>query len=286
MGLSPASSTNATTSYLRSNRAPLWREALLISAVYAAYSFVRNQFGSAAVDPTTALRNADWVIAFERQLGLWIEPDVQDAFIGHTAFIQFWNLFYGLFHFAVTFGVLGVTWWAGIARYRFWRRTGLLCTVFAVIGYAAFPLMPPRLLGDCGPFGACRSDSPFVDTVIDIGGIWSFESSGVEAVSNQYAAMPSLHIGWALWCAVVVANTVQRRWLARAAFAYPLMTLFAIVVTANHYWLDALGGAAVLAAGWGASTLWDRRASLRSGRQPQDAPACHEPPDTVGTGAA
>lgn len=237
----------------------VWKEAILISVVYAAYSFVRNEFGSSAVEPAVAARNADRIIDIEKALGLYIEADVQDAFIEWTAFIQFWNLFYGLFHFLVTFVVLIWLYHRDPGRYRFWRRAGLIGTSSALIGFAVFPLMPPRLLGNCGPFGACREGSPYVDTVIDVGGIWSFESSGMEAISNQYAAMPSLHIGWALWCAILLVPRLRSRWAKTVAAGYPLLTLFAIVVTANHYWIDGVGGAAVIGLGWMLSTVWERR---------------------------
>ena len=236
-----------------------WKEAVLISAVYFAYSVVRNEFGSSAVEPAVAARNADRIIDIEKAMGLYIEADVQAAFIDWTAFIQFWNLFYGAFHFLVTFVALIWMYHRDPGRYRFWRRAGLIATSMAVVGYASFPLMPPRLLGDCGPYGACRPDIPYIDTVKDVGGIWSFESSGMEAISNQYAAMPSLHIGWALWCALLLVPRLRTPWARALAAAYPFLTLFAIVVTANHYWIDGLGGVAVVALGWVASTVWEQR---------------------------
>ena len=209
------------------------------------------------MEPGVAARNADWIIDIEQAMGLYIEADVQEVFIDWTAFIQFWNLFYGVAHFLVTFVVLIWVYFADPAGYRFWRRAGLIATSSALIGFAVFPLMPPRLLGDCGPYGACRPDSPYVDAVRDVGGIWSFESSGIEAISNQYAAMPSLHIGWALWCAILLVPRLERRWAKWLAASYPILTLYAIVVTANHYWIDGVGGVAVIGLGWAASRLWD-----------------------------
>jgi len=234
----------------------LWIEALLVGGVYLAYGMVRNLFGSAAVEPKVAAANADRIIDLEEAIGLYIEADVQGWFIDATPFIQFWNLFYGVFHFLVTFGALIWLYVRFPSDYRFWRRTGLFATSLAVIGYAAFPLMPPRLLGDCGPYGACRGGERFVDTVADVGGIWSFESAGLETVSNQYAAMPSLHIGWAFWCALLLVPRLVSRPAKILAAIYPLLTLFAIVVTANHYWIDAVGGVVVVALGVLLSTIW------------------------------
>jgi hypothetical protein len=72
----------------------------------------------------------------------------------------------------------------------------------------------------------------------------------MQKISNQYAAMPSLHFCWSTWCALVLYPMANRRWLRVLVALYPVMTLFAIVVTANHFWLDAAGGAFVLACGY------------------------------------
>lgn len=235
-----------------------WVEAVLVVVVYFGYSMVRNLFGSAAVTPEVAVDNADRVIDIEKAMGLYIEADIQELFIDATVFIQFWNLFYGVFHFLVTFGALVWLYLRFPDDYRFWRRAGLIGTASAVVGFAVFPLMPPRLLGDCGKYGACRTGELFVDTVVEIGGIWSFESSGFETISNQYAAMPSLHVGWAIWCALILVPRLRSAPARMLAASYPLLTMFAIVVTANHYWIDGLGGAAVIGFGYGASRLYER----------------------------
>jgi hypothetical protein len=266
----------------------LWIEAVLVAVVYLAYSAVRNLFGSAAVSPDAAAANADRVISIEESLGLYIEADVQEAFIDYTAFIQFWNLFYGLFHFAVTFGALIWLFVRFPADYRFWRRAGLIATSSALVGYAVFPLMPPRLLGNCGPYGACRAGERFVDTVVEVGGIWSFESSGLEAISNQYAAMPSLHIGWALWSALILGPRLKHKLAQLLAWVYPLLTLFAIVVTANHYWIDGLGGVAVVAIGFVLSKAYDQWANgtkFTSNPTPSDS-GSGDLASTVGRGVA
>ena len=111
--------------------------------------------------------------------------------------------------------------------------------------------MPPRLLSDCGQYGACRPGAyPFVDTVSDIGGLWSFDSGTMQEVTNQFAAMPSLHFAWATWCVVALWPVLQRHWTRGLIAAYPVATLFAVVVTANHYWLDAAAGVVLVAAGY------------------------------------
>ena len=239
-----------------------WKEALYILAFYLVYSAIRNQFGSAAVAPATALDNALRIIDVERFLGLYFEETVQGwfveavrggyefAFAGARQVMQFWNIFYGTLHFVVTGFALIWLFRRFPGDYPTWRNTLAFTTGFALIGFAVFPLMPPRLLADCGGFGACLEGFGYVDSLADIGGLWSFESGAMQSVSNQYAAMPSLHFAWSAWSFFVLFPRVRHRWTRLLVVLYPLLTLWAIVVTANHFWLDAVGGAFVLAAGY------------------------------------
>ena len=229
-----------------------WREALLIGLFYAGYSLVRNQFGSAAVGPGLALNNAEIVIELERSLGLYIESTVQGWFLGWDAFISVWNVFYGLLHFAVTFFTLMWLYLRFPEVYQRWRTTGLLCTGLGLVGFALFPLMPPRLLGDCGAYGACLVDTGFVDTMAHYKGLWSFDSGTFQKLSNQYAAMPSIHFAWAFWCFLALRGRIRSGWGRVCLYLYPPLTLYAVVITANHYWVDAFAGVVcvLLALAW------------------------------------
>ena len=239
----------------RTRKRPRWYLELLIIAIfYGIYSAIRNEFGSATVKPAEAQANAELIIEWERSIGLYFERGLQDLFIGWVWFIQFWNLFYGLFHFAVTAFALIWLYWRFPRYYRFWRTTGLMTTGSALVGFAVFPLMPPRLLSVGGRYGGNLLDTGYVDTVAEIGGLWSFTEGAAEQVSNQYAAMPSLHFAWSLWCFLALRQHLSHPLARLALAAYPWLTLFAILVTANHYWLDAVGGLGAL--GVGASLAW------------------------------
>ncbi len=230
-----------------------WKEVLYAGAFYLVYSFIRNRFGSAAVSPSHAFGNARLVVDVERALGLFLEPHVQSAFLGWVHFIRFWNVFYGTFHFIVTAVALIVLFRRQKDRYPLWRNTLAFTTGVALVGFALFPLMPPRLLNEGGPYGGAEyatEDYHIVDTLADVGGLWSFDSGTMKSISNQYAAMPSLHCAWALWCTLVLVPMTRRRWLRALEIAYPALTVFAIVVTGNHYWIDAAGGALVLGVGF------------------------------------
>ncbi len=226
-----------------------WREVLYALAFYFVYSYIRNKFGSATVGVEHAFNNAKALIAMERAIGLFHEESIQQVFLGHRRFMQFWNIYYGTFHFVVTIFAMVHTYRQYPGRYQLWRNTLAFTTGLALIGFSLFPLMPPRLLDSCGPFGACAHYG-FTDSLATIGGLWSFDSGAMSRVSNQFAAMPSLHFAWSSWCFLVLYRHVKSPAAKVAVAAYPWLTLFAIMVTANHYWLDAAGGALILAVGY------------------------------------
>lgn len=240
-------------------RAPLrwWREVAIALAFYLIYSAVRNTFGAGAESQSIAFRHARGIIKVESWLHLWVEPTIQRWYLGlpFNGFIRLWNIFYGTAHFAVTIGVLVYTFVRAPRRYPFARTMLAATTALALVGFATYTLMPPRLLDADGLYGACPTlgqgcnDYGLIDTIERWGGLWKFGEGGMAAVSNQYAAMPSLHFGWSAWCAItmiLVIGSGRRRWWW---LAYPAVTTFCIIVTANHYWLDAFFGGVVLGCG-------------------------------------
>ena len=264
----------------RQHRVFWWKEALIVAVFYGIYSWTRNQFGSnkIAADgvPDQAFTNAERIIQWELWMNLFHEQTVQSWFLPYRWFIQFWNVYYGTAHFIVTLGVFVLLYVKRADVFPQWRNTLAAMTALAIIGFAWFPLMPPRLLDEACPLpaeiaealdrqvsygGECiESDLRpeggfgFVDTLAEFGGPWSFDSETMASISNQYAAMPSPHIGWSTWCAIAVWPLLRRRWTKILVLLYPAVTLFCIVVTANHYWLDGIGG--LLAFGVGALFGW------------------------------
>jgi len=275
----PETSSTAPTRAPRRGASSVWREVVLVLGFYGLYTLVRGQFGSAATSPEHALRNAQTVIGIETHLGLYNELALQQFFLQWPWVIRAFNIFYGTFHFVVPIAVLVVLYRVRPARYRRWRDSLAATTALALIGFSLFPLMPPRLLCECA-LGS-GTDSGFVDTLSQYGGLWSFGSHGVGAVSNQYAAMPSLHFAWALWCACAVYPLVRSRWARAAIISFPLVTLLVIVVTANHFWLDALGGAVVL----GAGHLLSRVLEVALAGRRHARPVGVRVPDDAGVGA-
>lgn len=268
------------------------REVAYIVGFYVVYTVVRNQFGSGSVDAPHAYANAVRVIDVEKALRIFNEDAVQSWFLGAGGFLHAVNIYYGTLHFLVPIAVLVVLAVRSPAAYRFWRTALLAATGIALVGFALFPLMPPRLLCDCaygaGPQAAADGLPPFVDTLAVHGGLWSFDTSTVQSVSNQYAAMPSLHVGWALWCALALIPRLRRRWTKALVALYPVFTVFTVVVTGNHYWLDAVGGAVVV--GLGCAVAWVIRSVMLNRRVDGDTvhpgPAPAEPDGSAGATAA
>ena len=219
--------------------------------------------------------NAHWLVSAEKSMFLFHEQSIQQAFLGATWFIKAMNVYYGTLHFVITAGLLI---WLYAKRHGAYHRLRNLLgatTGLALIGYWAFPLAPPRLYLQCdgdipalGPEGGLVKPDCFVDTLDKIGGLWNYQSSAAKAIANAYAAMPSLHFGWALWCAIVIWQEVGGRKGRVLAVLYPALTLFAIVVTANHYFLDAVGGAIILAGGLAIVRWSDRRRAAKSAPSP------------------
>lgn len=263
----------------RNHKTFWWKELLIMGSFYVVYSATRNRFGSIDVKgsdiPLHSFNNAMKVIRVERAMGLFHEESIQQWFLPYKWFLQVMNTYYGTAHFAVTIGVFIVLYRRRKDVFPLFRNALAVMTGLAIVGFALFPLMPPRLLdAPCpsqqeGAFGgACIQSSlrnyngatsfGFVDTLKEYGGPWDFDSGGIAKMSNQYAAMPSLHIGWASWCALGVWPLARRRWVRAAVLLYPAVTLLCIVVTGNHFWLDGVGGLIVLGLGFALGNAFHR----------------------------
>jgi hypothetical protein len=236
-----------------------WKELLYVLAFYAIYTVVRDTQGSASVSKTHAFHNAQRVIGLERRLFIFHEQAIQHAFLSWHWLLRFLDVFYGSAHFIVTAVALIWLFHKMPQRYALWRNTLALTTALALVGFAFFPLMPPRLLWTAAAPGAYH----FVDTLKTFGGLWNFDSGTMQKLSNQYAAMPSLHFAWSSWCVCVLWPGIRNRAGRVLLLAYPLLTLFCIVVTANHYFLDAAGGVAVLSTGFVLSRTLNRTIAAR-----------------------
>jgi hypothetical protein len=215
-----------------------WLEILMCLVFYVVYSTVRNTNKS---DPSKAFRNARTIIRIERSIGIFHEATLEGWALHVKALIIACNYYYASLHFVVTITVAVVLFRKWSDDFPRWRNTLAISTGLALIGFVSFPLMPPRLL---------PAHYGFVDTLDKYPTLWSFDSGAVSRISNQFAAMPSVHCCWALWCACILVPHLRHPVARAAAALYPVFTVMVIVLTANHYFLDAVGGFAVLGVGY------------------------------------
>lgn len=219
-----------------------WAELPLILLVYAVYSAGRLL---ARGDVTTAVDHGLAILRIEKIFYLNAEHPLNRLFtrepwLGIPA--DFW---YASLHYLVTPALLVWIFRSRTVRYRAARTWLLTSTFIGLIGFTLMPTCPPRLLS---------ASHGFVDTMAQYSdyGWWGGEASaprGLGSMTNQYAAMPSLHVGWALWCGVMLWRYGGTRLTKVAGVAYPLITTIVVMGTANHYFLDALAGAAVMGVG-------------------------------------
>jgi len=219
-------------------RSHWWREVLIIATFYGLYTMVRDIRGDKPVSVFQATTNAHRIIRLERALGIFHEANLQHWVLPHRWLIRLCDDYYGTIHFVAVIAVLLVLFFRFPERYRLWRNTLALTTGLALIGFSFFPVLPPRLL---------PPSYHFVDTLKVVGGLWSFSSGAVNDVSNQYAAMPSLHTSWSAWCALALIPLIRPWWGKVAICVYPLATIFCIIVTANHYVADVIAGLLLVA---------------------------------------
>ena len=217
-------------------------------ALYITYDELRSLVSGSA---TVALAHAYDIVRIERAVGLYQEHRVQHAFIGWPAFLSFWNIYYGTIHFVLPVIALVTLWRRAPQRYVRWRNTLLLMLSFGLLGFWLYPLMPPRLMplrfGFVDTAAEYFNFGPQQRVVLRHG----IPSAGSRAAfGNLFAAMPSLHAGWSMWSALALAPVVRRTSVRALVLAYPLVTTFAVVVTGNHWILDAVGGWFALTVAW------------------------------------
>ena len=215
------------TRLFRSDRPHWLRELVLMGTVYLAYSGIRNL---APDQVGEAQSNARAILDAETVIGLDVEKSL-NLFVSERAWLALPSIYYyATLHMLVTAAVMVWLYRRRPTHYAQARGVLLVMTMIALAGYWLYPLAPPRLMTNGG----------YVDTAVKFE-LWGYTpSEAVVSLSNQYAAMPSMHFGWALWVGVVLALLARTRVVRTLGVLYPIVTLVVIVVTANHFVLDAV----------------------------------------------
>jgi hypothetical protein len=229
-----------------------WVEALTIAWLCWVYDAITNL---APLRLHAALAHGSDILSLERSLHIDPEHALDRWLAGHHTLGVLLSYYYDNAHFIVTLGLLGFLWWRRADLYAPLRNALVLANVLAFAVFWLFPVAPPRMLPG------------FVDVVAASHTVGSWHTGSLAAAANQFAAMPSLHIAWAVWCTLVLWQISARRWVRALAVIYPCVTGFAVLATGNHYVLDIVGGLVAIAV----ATLIVRVPGARIARA-----ACHK----------
>ena len=219
-------------------RLALWSvsQIVLFLVLFQAYKVVRKTFVSGD-QVTAAYRNANDILDFQGWLGLNFELGWQAWVLDQgdwliTSFNNFYAYYmYAFYAFAIILLIVAPL------RYRYLRRVFIISMIVALPWYALYPLAPPRFMTEYG----------FIDTLAVYGPNYFREGGVVSA--NRFAAMPSMHCGWSMIAGFMIAAAfpVRWRWLGRGlGLAFALAMSVTVIVTGNHYWMDVVGGWAVV----------------------------------------
>jgi hypothetical protein len=256
-----------TTAALRVTRKPrptsislFTQETALVVGLFALWQYAGS---FALMGPGGALGRARWIWHAERVLKMPSETAVQHVFLSHPLLVQFFNLYYDLLHFPLLIASLIWLFVWHRSSYRWWRTTLVAFTGLSLL-VQLIPVAPPRMLPATG--------------MVDTGVIYhqSVYSNATGFAADQLSAMPSVHVGWAVLVAIAIIATARNRWRWLAVL-YPVMTTLAVVVTANHFWLDGVAAVVILAAVLGAQLLVRHLLAARA----TAAPVAAELPDAA-----
>jgi hypothetical protein len=224
-------------------RHSLWIEAAAVVILYALYEATR---GLIAGDPSAAVHHAQLIASYERSAHIFAEADVQHAAQAVPGLLHTLGLFYLTLHLGVTIVYLL---WLHRRRPEAFPlvRTALFAaSALALIGYVVFPTAPPRM-------AALGIGDTIARQGIDL------NHGLISSLYNPFAAVPSIHICYALIIGVSLVRFGRRRSLRVAGVLYPALVLTIVVATGNHFFFDALAGAAVAVVGMASATLVARQ---------------------------
>lgn len=212
-----------------------WLELAVIYSIYRIYSYIRN-LGGKDVEP--AFRHGTAVLDLEKKLHIDVEMSLNRLGEHFTIVRDVASVHYHTLHWWMTIGTAAWLFITNKAGYRRGSFVLILTTLMALAGFYLMPTAPPRMYDG------------FVDTLAETSswGWWSPSGSpGPDSLSNQFAAMPSLHCGWAIWCGLMIVLYAKRTWVRVLGALYPVSTILVVMITANHYILDAVAIMAVIA---------------------------------------
>jgi hypothetical protein len=219
------------------------REAFVGLGAYAVYLLVRRAVVTVE-GRRAAAENAERIVALERRLGLHVEPDLQALLLPRQRLVAVLNVAYVTLNVGLTVGWLIRLFRGRHPDFHRLRRAAALATLGAQPVFLFFPVAPPRTLDH------------FVDTIADVSGV-DLDAGLISKLYDPIAAMPSIHVTYAVVTAAGIAETSSSAAARALAPAYPPLVALVVFATANHYVLDAIAGAALGLAALRAARMLD-----------------------------
>src|SRR3954463_11474247 len=220
------------------------RQVLLFALAYYGYRIVRGTVDD-PVGAAVAFQHSREVIHFEQSLGIFVEPTIQGWVASNTVLIDVASWLYLNAQFTVTMACLVYIYLRHNSSFYFVRNMFAVAMWTANVGFMLFPAAPPRFFPEWG----------FQDSVANLTHV-GHDSVTVNSLVNQYAAIPSMHVAFALMIAIPLARLAKHRVTRVFWTVYPFLVTFVIISTANHFVTDAVLGAATAGVGaWTAAWL-------------------------------
>ncbi len=233
-----------TTNFVPRGWQDIGLQILLFCGAYFMYRIVRGMTEGQA---TVAFANAQGVVAIEESLGMFFEPAIHTWTAGKAWLIDIASWIYVNSHFTITTLTLAFIYLFRNSSFYFVRNMFMFAMGISLLLYAVFPTAPPRFLPELG----------FNDPLVEVSGIPA-SSESANMLFNPYAAVPSMHVGFALMLGIPMSMLVRRDWAKGLWITYPVVVTFVVLVTANHWWLDAFLGALTVVVSAGLAQLCAR----------------------------
>lgn len=208
-----------------------WFDLVEIALVALGFLFYFLVRGAVADRTADALSNARWIVDLQASLGVWVEPRLQTWVLERELLVRAMNFVYFWLDFPLIVGVGLLLFWKRRNCYTLLRDSLLISGGIALIVYWAYPVAPPRFLTEWG----------FVDTLEQFSNL-SYQAQSLQPFVNPFAAVPSLHVGWAALLAVAVFGATKNLMARLASITTFVLQSVAVVATANHYLFDGVVG--------------------------------------------
>jgi membrane-associated phospholipid phosphatase len=209
------------------------RQILLFVGAYVVYQVVRGLVSGVGGETYKPFGDATKIINLERALHVFVEPSVQAWAASTHWLIDAADWTYLNAHYFVTLGALAFVYLRRNDSFYFVRNMFMIAMAIALVGYAVYPTAPPRLMPEWG----------FTDSISQFLGTPHVDNGPTSAFLNFYAAVPSIHVCFALLIGWPMAKLTRRRWVKALWLVYPLLITFVVVATGNHYLTDVFLGA-------------------------------------------